>query len=373
VRAVLNNVPRLLLLGLALSLGAFACGEREHSAEAAETSRSFPVTSPEVKDVVLRREYVAKIEAVRHAELHARIKGTIESVTVDEGAAVKAGQLLFSINARVHKQDVAVARAAARAQEAELHAAELDQQNTQLLADKNIVSPAELARAKSKTDMLKAKVQEARALAERANVELERADIRAPFDGVVDRIPRKAGNAVAEDELLTTISDTREVFAYFAISEREYLDLEKSKHGAEPRKVSLVLADGSTFGHEGTVDAVAGELDRETGTLSYRARFPNPEGTLKHGSSGKVVIDTALKGALLVPQRATFEVQGNVYIYAVDPQNVVHVKKLDVKQRFEDDFIVGSGLTAKDRFVLEGLQHVKDGMAIDPRKPDARG
>lgn len=366
-------MPRLLLVGLALCLGAFACGEREHSAEAGDANRSFPVATPTVKDVVLRREYVAKIEAVRHAELHARIKGTIESVTVDEGAAVKAGQLLFSINARVHKQDVAVARAAARAQEAELHAAELDQQNTQLLADKNIVSAAELARAKSKTEMLRAKVQEANALAQRANVELERADIRAPFDGVVDRIPRKAGNAVAEDELLTTISDTREVFAYFAISEREYLDLEKSKHGAEPRKVSLVLADGSMFGHDGTVDAVAGELDPETGTLAYRARFPNPDGVLKHGSSGKVVIESELKNAVLVPQRATFEVQGNVYIYAVDKDNVVHVKKLDVRQRFEDEFVVGSGLTANDRFVLEGLQHVKDGMAIDPRKPDAQG
>jgi membrane fusion protein (multidrug efflux system) len=366
-------VSRLLLLGALLSLPTLACSERERAAEAADTQRSFPVASPEVKDIVVRREYVAKIEAVRHAELHARIKGTIESVTVDEGAAVKAGQLLFSINARVHKQDVAVARAAARAQEAELHAAELDEQNTQLLADKNIVSAAELARAKSKTEMLRAKLQEAKALAQRANVELERADIRAPFDGVVDRIPRKAGNAVAEDELLTTISDTREVFAYFAISEREYLDLVKTRHGEQPRKVSLVLADGTTFPQQGTVDAIAGELDPETGTLAYRARFPNPDHTLKHGSSGKVVIDAELKGALLVPQKATFDVQGNVYIYAVDPQNVVHVRKLDVKQRFEDDFVVGSGLKPTDRFVLEGLQHVKDGMAIDPRKPDPRG
>jgi membrane fusion protein (multidrug efflux system) len=361
------------VVGLALCLTTTACGQRERAAEAADIQRSFPVAAPVAKDVVVRREYVAKIEAVRHAELHARIKGTIESVTVDEGAAVHEGQLLFSINARVHKQDVVVARAAARAQEAELHAAELDMQNTQLLADKNIVSAAELERARSKTEMLRAKVQEANAMAERANVELERADIRAPFAGVVDRIPRKAGNAVAEDELLTTISDTREVFAYFAISEREYLDLVKTAPGAQPRRVSLVLADGSTFPHEGTIDAVAGELDPETGTLAYRARFENPDHTLKHGSSGKVVLETELKGAILVPQKATFEVQGNVYVYAVDPQNVVHVKKLDIKQRLEDEFVVGSGLGANDRYVVEGLQHVKEGMTIDPRKPDTRG
>jgi membrane fusion protein (multidrug efflux system) len=364
-------VLRLLLLGALL--GSTGCSEREHAAEAADIQRSFPVASPTVKDVAIRREYVAKIEAVRHAELHARIKGTIESVTVDEGAAVHEGQLLFSINARARKQDVVVARAAARAQEAELHAAELDLQNTQLLADKNIVSAAELARARSKVEMLRAKVQEANALAERANVELERADIRAPFDGVVDRIPRKAGNAVAEDELLTTISDTREVFAYFAISEREYLELCKGEQGAQPRRVSLVLADGSTFAHEGAVDAVAGELDPETGTLAYRARFPNPEHTLKHGSSGKVVIESELQNAVLVPQSATFEVQGNVYVYAVDAKNVVHVKRLDIKQRLDDQFVVGGGLAAGDRYIVEGLQHVKDGITIDPRTPDRRG
>src|SRR5690242_16890496 len=130
---------------------AVGCGEHEPTAEAADLQRSFPVATPVVKDVVVRRDYVAKIEAVRHAELHARIKGTLESVTVDEGAQVHAGQLLFMIDARARKQDVVVARAATRAADAELHAAELDLANTQLLADKNIVSSAELERARSKT------------------------------------------------------------------------------------------------------------------------------------------------------------------------------------------------------------------------------
>lgn len=365
-------MTRFLLLATLLCLGSSACGESEQSAEAADIERSFPVALPDVHDVVVRREYVAKIEAVRHAELHARIHGIIEKVGVDEGAPAHEGQLLFSINARARKQDVAVARAAARAEEAELHAAELDMASTKLLADKNIVSTAELERARSKTEMLRAKVQEAKAMAERASVELDRADIRAPFAGTVDRIPHKAGSTVAEDELLTTISDTREVFAYFAISEREYLDLVKSAQGAQPRKVELVLADGNPFPHPGVVDAVAGELDRETGTLAYRARFPNPEHTLKHGSSGKVVIETELKQAVLVPQKATFDVQGNVYIYAVDAKNVVHLRKLVIKQRFEDEFVVGAGLAAGERYVVEGLQHVKDGMTITPRTPDPR-
>jgi len=364
---------RLALLGAVLWLGAPGCRDREVSAQAPEVQRSFPVAAPVVEDVAVRREYVANIEAVRHAELHARIKGTLDAVEVDEGAHVRKGQLLFSIDARARKQDVAVARAATVAQQAELDAAELDVANTQLLADKNIVSNAELARVRSKAEMLRAKVQEAKALAERAKVELERADIRAPFDGVVDRIPRKAGNTVAEDTLLTTLSDTSEVFVYFSISEREYLDLVRSVPGAQPRRVSLVLADGSVFAHEGHIDAVAGELDPETGTLAYRARFTNPEGTLKHGSSGKVVIETVLKSAIVIPQSATFDVQGSAYVYAVDAKNVVHVRKLDVQQRLEDVFVIRSGLAANERFVVEGLQLVKDGMTIEPRTPDPRG
>ena len=321
---------------------------------------------------MLRREYVASIEAVRYAELHARLKGRIEAVGVDEGQRVKQGALLFAIDARARKQDVAVARAATQAQQAELAAAELDVANTQLLADKNIVSKAELERAKSKTAMLRAKVDEARAVAERASIEVDRADVRAPFDGVVDRIPHKTGTTVDEDTLLTTISDSSEVYAYFAISEHEYLELLRVAGGAHPRRVSLLLADGTPFDADGEIDAIAGELDRETGTLAYRARFPNPHGTLKHGSSGKVVLETELKGALVVPQSATFDVQGNTFVYVADANNVVHVHKLDVAQRLDDAFVVRGGVTANDRIVVEGLQLLRDGMVIDTRTPDQR-
>lgn len=177
---------RVVLFATVLLPFAASCSRPEASAEAAESQRSFPVAQPVVKRVVIRRNYVAKIEALRHADLRARIKGTLEAVTVDEGARVHKGQLLFSINARARTQDVAVARAAARAEEAELHSAQLEMQNTKLLADKDIVSTAELNRAQSKTAMLEAKVEEANALAARAAAELDRADVRAPFDGVVD-------------------------------------------------------------------------------------------------------------------------------------------------------------------------------------------
>jgi len=374
---VLTNVnPRALcVLTLAYLSGwsTSGCTQRESSAEGVEAFRSIPVASPVVRDVVVRREYVAGIKAARHAEVRARFKGIIESVAVDEGEPVKAGQLLFTINARARKQDVAVARAATVGARAELHAAELDLQSTQLLADKNIVSEAELERARSKVEMLRARVDEANATAARAGVELDRADLRATFDGVVDRIPHKAGSAVEDDELLTTVSDTSEVFAYFSISEPEYLELVRSSPGAEGRLVSLELADGSRFPYVGQIDAVGSEFDPQTGTLAYRARFPNKDGTLKHGSSGKVIIETTLRGAVLVPQQATFEVQGDVYAFVVDTDDVVHARKIHVKERLDDAFVVDAGLARGDRYVVEGIQQVKDGMRIAPRDPDRQG
>lgn len=323
--------------------------------------------------MVVERAYVADVRAAKHAELRARFKGVIESVAVDEGDEVREGEVLFTINATARVQDVAVARAAALGNEAELRAAELELENTKLLAEKNIVSQAELARVQSKFELHKARLNEAGATVARKKVELDRARIRAPFDGVVNRIRYKTGSVIDEDVMLTTVSDPREVVAYFAISEREYLELAKSEGDElQPPAVLLALADGSMFKHEGAIDAVGSEIDAETGTLSYRARFPNPDGMLKHGSSGKVVLRTKLSNALMVPQRSTFETQGNVYVYVVGDGNVVRARKLDVKSRHGDAFVIEGGLARGERFVLEGAQRLKDGAEIEPITPTDR-
>lgn len=340
----------------------------ERSAEAASARNVFPVAIPDVRDVTITREYVADVRAARHAEVRSRIAGIVETVSVDEGQAVERGQVLFTIHARARKQDLAIARAATAAAEAELQAARLELENTKLLADKNVVSAAELARARSKVDRLRAKVEEAKAATGRTAVELDRAEIRAPFDGVINRLPYKVGSAIDESSLLTTISDASEALAYFAIAEREYLELLKSS-AAGPRTVGLLTADGSTFPHTGTIDAVGSEIDAATGTITYRARFPNPDGILKHGSSAKVVLAKTLRSATVVPQKATFEVQGDVYMYTLDEKNTVHARKIIVKERTDGEYIIERGVGANERFVLEGLQKLEDGVRVEPRTP----
>ena len=195
------------------------------------------------------------------------------------------------------------------------------------------------------------------------------AKVRAPFDGVVNRIPRKVGSVVAEDDLLTTIADASEVLVYFRISERDYLEYSNAASQAHQRQVSLRLADGTLHPHTGTIDAVESEINRDTGNLSFRARFPNPNGTLKHGSSGKVVLKTEVPSALLVPQRSTFEVQGRLFVYAVDGNSTTRAKEFVPKLRVGDSFVVASGLSLQDRFIVEGVQRVKEGMRVDAVPP----
>lgn len=333
--------------------------------EEVPTVEAYPVASPTVSDAVLEREYVAEVRAARHAEIRARVKGIVEVVAVDEGQHVEAGQHLFSIGARHLKQDLAAARAATAATKAELQAARLEQENTQLLFDKNVVSAAPLGQAKARAEALEAKLEELSASAGRAKVQLGYARITAPFSGIINRIPNKAGSAVAEEELLTTIADTGEAYAYFRISERDYLRHKSELQGDGSAAVRLKLADGSMFSGGGVIDAVANEFDRETGTITLRARFENENGTLKHGSSGKVLLETRIPQAILVPQASTFEVQGNVFVYVVDENDVVHARKIVPKARLDKHFVVESGLTAADQFVVEGVQKLSDGAKIE--------
>jgi membrane fusion protein (multidrug efflux system) len=314
-----------------------------------------------VADAVHERVYVAELRAKRRVEVRSRIKGFIESVAVDEGQHVEQGQLLFTVNVTELRQQDQIARAAIARAEAELQAATLERDNTRLLFEGNVVSQAELALAESKRLAAKAALAEARAT--RASINLEYARITAPFAGVVNRIPRRAGSPVDDSLTLTTLTDASEIYAYFRVSEAEYLGY-TSAGSSFPKQVSLRLADGSIHPSAGVVDAVESEFDPDTGSLALRARFSNEDGRLKHGGTGTVIVKTELKSALMVPQKSTFEVQEQLYVYVVDPSSTARARRITPMFRLDDSFVIASGLDASDQFVLEGVQQLEDGMRV---------
>jgi membrane fusion protein (multidrug efflux system) len=320
-----------------------SCTPKKQEKEEAET---FAVTNPIKIDTSLTKQYVAQIKSFRNIEIRAQEKGFLQNIYVDEGQFVKAGQVLFRIMPKVYEAELYGAQA-------EEKAAEIDFSNAKTLASKNIVSKNEQAVAQAKLDKAKAEV----AL---AKLHLSFTEIKAPFDGTIDRIPKKLGSLIDEGELLTSLSDNSQMFAYFNVSEPEYLDYETNIKGRAQSRVGLLLANGSIFKEKGNVEVIESEFDNETGNIAFRARFPNPGKLLKHGETGKVLMESPLPNVIVIPQKATYEIQDKKYVFVVDRNNAVSSREITIKGEVPDLYMIDSGITVNDKILLEGVQKVKE-------------
>ncbi|MCW5912423.1 MAG: efflux RND transporter periplasmic adaptor subunit [Cyclobacteriaceae bacterium] len=326
----------------------------------------FPVTRIISKDTIIYHEYVSDIHAFRNVEIRARLQGYLEQIHIDEGAQVKKGQLLFTINDEEYRAAVSQAKAALNSAEAEAAALALEVERVKILVDKNVVSETELRLAKAKHDAAKARIEEERSAYSNASIRLSHTVIRSPFDGVIDRIPYKIGSLIDEGSLLTTVSDTHDMFAYFKVSEQEYLKLRQSKTNWNNEEVELLLADDTYHKYKGKIETMEGEFDATTGTIAIRAKFPNPQNLLKHGSSGKVRMGNALKNVILVPQKSTMEIQDRTFVYLLGHDKKVTLKSFTPLMRFSHFYIVENGLKPGDEIIYEGIQNVREGMEVKP-------
>jgi membrane fusion protein (multidrug efflux system) len=351
-----NIMKRIVMFaGLCALLIHTSCTSKK---EKKEEAGRFTVTSPLIMDTAFTKQYVAQIKSIRNIELRAQEKGFLQNIYVDEGQAVKAGQILFRIMPKLYEAELLKAQAEAKAAEIEL-------QNAKTLVDKNIISRNEQAMAQAKLDQARAEIS-------LAKLHLSFTEIRAPFDGTIDRIPKKLGSLIDEGELLTSLSDNSQVFAYFNVSEPEYLEYQTNAKDRADSKVSLLLANGRTLEYKGDVEVIESEFDNETGNIAFRARFPNADRLLRNGETGKVLMTVPLKKALIIPQKATYEVQDKKYVFVVDKKNVLHSTNITIKGEMPDLYIVDSGLSDGDRILLEGVQKVKDDEKIryEYQKPE---
>jgi RND family efflux transporter MFP subunit len=322
---------------------------------------------PILMDTAFANDYVADIHSIQHVEIRARVKGYIEKINVDEGKSVKAGQIIFSLSNKEHKEALTKARAYLTSAVAESKSAEVELQSVKSLVEKNVISKTELQLAEAKLQVAQAKIEEARSEEANAILNLSFTEIKAPFDGIINRIPKKTGSLVDEGDLLTTLSDNRDVYAYFRVSEKEYLGYISKQEQGQKKEVELILADGTSHGHVGVIETVEGEFDRSTGNIGFRAKFPNPKQVLKHGSSGKVRLKTDLKNALLVWQKSTFEIQEKVFVFVVDKNNIVQMRNIVTRLQLPTLYVVASGLSSTDVIIYEGVQRVKEGDKIIPQ------
>jgi membrane fusion protein (multidrug efflux system) len=338
----------VLFAGLCAMLYQTGCVTK---AEEKEETGKYTVTSPLRVDTSFTKEYVSQIRSVRNIEIRAQEKGYLQNIYVDEGQFVKAGQLLFRIMPKLYEAELLKA-------EAEAKAAEIELQNTTTLVEKNVVSKNEQAMAQAKLDQAKAEMS-------LAKLHLSFTEIRAPFDGTIDRIPLKLGSLIDEGELLTSLSDNSQMFAYFNVSEPEYLDYSTNTKSRGSSKVSLLLANNHPLPYKGDVETIESEFDNETGNIAFRARFPNPDKLLRNGETGKVLMTVPMKNALVIPQKATYEIQDKIYVFVLGPNNVVQSKHITVAGQMPDLYVLESGLAENEKILLEGVQKVKDDDKIE--------
>jgi membrane fusion protein (multidrug efflux system) len=331
----------------------------ESKKEEKEEEVKYLVTSPLQRDTLITKEYVAQIHAISHIELRALEKGYLQKIYVDEGQLVKKGQLMFQIMPMIYEAET-------RKAEAEANFAEIEYKNTKSLADSNVVSKNELALGKSKFDKAKAELGLAQA-------HLGFTQIRAPFSGIMDHFQGRLGSLVNEGDLLTTLSDNSKMWVYYNVPEAEYLDYKTQiiKEGA--LKVELQMANNKLFDYPGLVETIEADFNNETGNIAFRATFPNPKGLLRHGETGNILVKQALKGALIIPQKATFEVLEKKYVYVLDKDNVIRSREITIEAELPHIFVVKSGLKTSDKILLEGLRQVKENEKIHSKfvQPDS--
>ena len=346
----------------------FSCNSGDKSGKKAEAVKEFPVIEVVASDTIMHRDYVADIKAIQNVELRARVQGFLEKVNVDEGQEVKKGQILFKTNEQEYKAELAKAKANFESAKAEAKVIEFEVGRLKIMVDNNVISESELNLTKAKYDAVLAKIEEAKSAMDNAEVQLSYTNIRAPFDGIIDRIPLKTGSLVEQGSLFTTVSNISSVHVYFNVSEKEYLEYIKSKgETTENNVVNLVLADGAPYAYEGIIETMQGEFNANTGSIAFRALFPNPTKILKHGATGKIILTNKIRNAIIIPQKAVFEIQDRSFVYIVKEDNTVEMRSIIPRARFSHYYIIESGLEVGERLVYEGIQNVKDGMTIQPK------
>jgi membrane fusion protein, multidrug efflux system len=330
-------------------------GEGEHAA------RKIVVTTPSIQDVTTTQPRVCQIHSRRNIEVRSLEGGYLEEVHVKEGQAVKQGDLMFKIYPVLFKAKLDT-------ETAEAQQAQIEYDNSKSLFDKKIVSNQELL-------LVQAKLNKAKAELEVAKAELNFTDIRAPFDGIVDRQYKQHGSLIEEGEILSTLSDNEVMWVYFNVPEADYLDYMANRGKPDPQqpqhlvlpnsRIELRLPGGNTFNQTGgDVVTVEGSFNNETGNIAFRADFPNPDRLLRHGQTGTVLIHKTLAGATVIPQRATFEILDKLFVYVVDDEGVVHQHLIEIEKEMEDIYVV-RGLSANDKIVLEGIAQVRDGQKVE--------
>lgn len=350
-------------IGLSASLLLLSCNKEKNDQQAPSTL-PYSVVEVPTKTVIGYDTYPANIEGTNNSDVRAKVSGYITKVLVDEGQRVRKGQVLFTLETQSISQD-------AQAAKANVNAAQVEVDRLVPLVEKNIISNVQLETANARLEQAKSAYNSVVATIDYAN-------IRSLIDGYVGSINFREGALVSPSDSmpLTTVSTTDDVFVFFALNEKDYIDfISKAEGKTRDEKlknfplVELQLANGKIYSEKGKIETVTGQVDRATGTVSFRAKFKNPNGILANGNSGTIRIPKEYKDVVVVPEIATFEQQGINYVYSVK-NDTAYATIITITDRFSRMAIIESGVKQGDKVVVEGIVRLRNQTPVIPKTVD---
>ena len=370
-RALIN----VSLILISMALVGYSCNSTSGNVGSTPPAQALPVIVIQNAPATTYQEYSASLEGKKDIEIRPRVDGYLQQIFVDEGAYVREGQVLFKIDDRTYRDQLNNAKASLAAAKANLSSAQINVTRLTPLVQNNVVSEVQLKTAQAAYDAALANVNQAEAMVDNAETNLGYTLVKAPVSGYIGRIPFKTGSAVGVNtmEALTVVSEIKEIYAYFSLSEREFLQFKNEFSGKTIEEkikqlppVELILADNSIHSKKGRVQTISGQFNNSTGSITLRAGFENEGGLLRSGNTGRIRIPRKFTSALVVPQEATFELQDKVFVFLVSDSNTVASSPISIIGTSGNFYLVEKGLKPGDKIVFSGLDRLREGALIRP-------
>ena len=364
------------LTAITLLYSLYSCSPKQQAPQAPPPP-ALPVATIVTGTDTTYQEYPASIEGTVNVEIRPQVSGSLDKVFVDEGAFVSQGEPIFKINDLPYRAQLNNALASQHAMEAAVANAQLEIDKLTPLVENKVVSDYQLKTAKAAYQIAVANVEQAKANVSTAQINLGYTLIKAPVSGYIGRLLKKQGSLVAptDADALTLLSDVHNVHVYFSLGEKDFVAFKEQYPGTtlndklkQLPPVTLLLADDSEFGKQGNIDMIDGQFDKNTGAITLRASFPNAEGLLRSGNTGKVRLSLEHKDALIVPESATVDMQDKTFVFTVGDSSKIKKQAITIIGKNGDNYLVKDGIKVGDQIVLSGVDKLQEGMVIQPAK-----
>jgi membrane fusion protein (multidrug efflux system) len=338
---------------------------------AEKAPQEYPTMSVIVQNAELQTVYPVTIKGQEDIDIKPRIDGFIDAIYIDEGAVVRKGQPLFKINSPQAEQTYNTATASVNSAEAQVNTAKLNVDRLRPLAEKGIISSVQLETTVNAYETAKAGLAQAKAAQANAQASLSWTTVTSPVNGVAGSIPFRLGSLVNSQNVLTSIANISNVYAYFSLNEKELMELLNTLEGSTQAQkikslppITLTLADGNVYPSTGKIETITGSINVTTGAATLRASFPNSQGLLRSGTSGKISIPRTLENVFVIPQKATFQQQDKILVYKVEGDSVMQKIITVLPTPDGQNYAVTDGLKTGEKIVADGIATLRNGQKI---------